>query len=128
MGAGSITDSDISDLDIEIIEIKEDGDRALKIPGEKLSLYIELIKSKLDNGFWNEVIGSKEIIFIFKFKNGSAEEYELSLENEAEVSKLCSEFANVSLNKTSNVYKYISGNKFYHDFMIEHYTDLINRK
>lgn len=30
--------------------------------------------------------------------------------------------------KTANVYKYISDNKFYHDFMMEHYADLINRR
>ena len=37
-------------------------------PEDRLSQYIELIKNKLTNGFWNEIIGAKEIIFIFKFK------------------------------------------------------------
>lgn len=81
----------------------------------------------MTNGFWNEIVGEKEIIFVFKFKDGSVKEYELSLEIEKEVSILCSEFTGEPLDKTANVYKYISGNKFYHDFMMEHYADMINR-
>lgn len=127
MGAESITNVDIEGLGVSIEETKSDGDRTLKIPKEKLSEYIELIKSKLTNGFWNEIVGEKEIIFVFKFKDGLVKEYELSLEIEKEVSTLCSEFTGVPLDKTANVYKYISGNKFYHDFMMEHYTDMINR-
>lgn len=128
MGAEKIGDKDITDLDISIEEKMADGDRTLKIPEDSLSQYIELIKAKLDNGFWNEVIGEKEIIFIFKFKNGSAKEYRLSPENEREIDKLCAEFNNEPEDKIANVYKYISDNKFYHDFMMRHYADLINRK
>ena len=127
MGAENITDKNLIDLDIEIVETKDDGDRTLKIPEERLLDYIELIKSKLTNGFWNEVVGEKEIIFIFKLKDGSTKEYKLFLDNEKEISKLCSEFTNEPLEKTANVYKYISGNKFYQDFMMEYYSDLINR-
>ena len=89
--------------------------------------YVQLIKQKLTNGFWNEVVGDTNILFIFKHKDGSIKEYELSLENEETVSKLCATFAGEKLENTANVYKYISGNKFYHDFMIEHYSDMINR-
>lgn len=127
MGAENITDKDLIDLDIEIVETKDDGDRTLKISVEKLLEYVELIKSKLTNGFWNEIVGEKEIIFIFKFKDGSTKEYELSPENEKEISALCSEFANIQKDKIVNIYKFISDNKFYGDFMMEHYTELINR-
>lgn len=128
MGAEMIEDKDLVDLGISIEEIMADGDRALKIPEEKLSQYIELIKAKLNNGFWNEVIGEKEIIFIFKFKDDSIKEYRLSPKNEQEIDKLCASFNNEPAEKTVNVYKYISDNKFYHDFMMEHYADLINRQ
>src|SRR3989344_6064565 len=128
MGAEKIWDKDLVDLGIGIEETMADGDRTLKIPEEKISQYIELIKAKLDSGFWNEVIGEKEIIFIFRFKDGSIKEYRLSPENEQEIDKLCAAFNNEPADKTANVYKYISDNKFYHDFMLEHYTDLINRK
>lgn len=127
MGAEDIKDNDLTSLNVTIEEKMSNGDRTLKIPTDKLPKYLELIKTKLSNGFWNEVIGTDEIIFFFKFKDGSNKEYNLSTENENEVAKLCSEFTSEPLNKTANVYKYISGNKFYKDFMLEHYTDLVNR-
>lgn len=127
MSAEKIEDNDLTSLNISIEEKMADGDRTLKIPEEKLPQYIELIKAKLNDGFWNEVIGEKEIIFIFKFKDGSIKEYRLSPENEQEIDKLCASFNNEPADKTANVYKYISDNKFYHDFMLEHYADLINR-
>src|SRR3989344_2293331 len=108
MGADNITNGDITALSIEIVEIKKDGDRTLKIPENKLSLYIELIKTKLEKGFWNEIVGAKEIIFIFKFKDGSIKEYRLSPANEEEIDKLCTEFNHEPPEKTLNVYKYIS--------------------
>lgn len=128
MGAEKIEDKSLTDLGISIEEKKADGDRCLKIPYDQLRRYIELIKDKLDNGFWNEVVGEKEIIFIFKFKDGSIKEYKLSPENEKEVDDLCIELNNEPPDLTPNVYKYISDNKFYHDFMLEHYADMINRK
>ena len=128
MGAREIKDSELESLGIEIKNTTEDGDRMLVIPSEKLPSHIELVKSKLTNGFWNEIVREKEITFIFKFKDGHTKEYELSPENEQEIDNLCAEFNNEPPNKTANVYKYISDNKFYNDFMMEHYTDLINRK
>ncbi len=127
MGAKKIKDGELESLDIKIEDKTSDGDRMLKIPEEKISQYIELVKSKLTDGFWNEIVGAKEIIFIFKFKDGNIKEYRLSPGNEQEIDKLCAEFNNEPLDKTANVYKYISENKFYHDFMIEHYSDMINR-
>jgi hypothetical protein len=93
-----------------------------------LSPYIELIKAKLDDGFWNEIVGATEIIFIFKFRDGSIKKYRLSPENEREINDLCIKFNNEPPDLTPNVYKYISDNKFYHDFMMENYADMINRK
>lgn len=127
MGAEKIEDKELEDLSIKIENKDSDGDRSIKIPSEKLSQYIELIKNKLTKGFWNEIIGAKEIVFIFKFKDDSIKEYRLSPENEQEIDKLCAELNNEPPDKTANVYKYISDNKFYHDFMIEHYSDMINR-
>lgn len=128
MGAERVEDKDLTDLGIVIEEKMTDGDRILKISQDKLPQYVGLIKAKLDNGFWNEIVGEKEVFFIFKLKDGSIKEYTLSLENEKEIAELCSRFNGDSLEKTRNVYKYISGNKFYRDFMTEHYADLINRQ
>ena len=127
MGADQIEDKDLVDLDISIEETKSDGDRCLKISVDKLPQYIQLIKGKLNNGFWNEIVGEQEVIFIFKLKDGSIKEYRLSHENEQEIDKLCAEFNNEPSEKTANVYKYISDNNFYHDFMMEYYAELIDR-
>lgn len=127
MGAENIQDIELGILGIDIKDRASDGDRMLIVPDDKLNDYIELIKSKLTNGFWNEVVGEKEILFIFKFKDGHVKEYKLSPENEEEISQLCTEFNNDPLEKTANVYKYISGNKFYHDFMMEYYANFVSR-
>src|SRR3990167_6406483 len=95
---------------------------------QKIAKALEVQVDDLLKGFWNEIIGVKEILFIFKIEDGSIKEYKLSPENEQEIDKLCAKFNNEPADKTANVYKYISDNKFYHDFMLEHYTDLINRK
>lgn len=127
MGAENIQDKQLKLLDIEIVEKDSDGDRKLKIPSENLNQYLDLIKSGLTPGFWNEVIGDKEITFVFKFKDETIKQYILSPENEQEIDKLCAELNNEPPDKTANVYKYISENSFYHDFMVEHYVDMINR-
>ena len=127
MGAEKIGDDELKNLGVEIENKNAEGHRELKIPEEKSAGYIELIKSKMDNGFWNEVIGEKEIIFIFKFKDSRVEEYKLSLENEQKIDGLCAEFNNELPEKTANVYKYLSENNFYHDFMLKHYANMINR-
>lgn len=127
MGAESIHDKDLEALNIQIIEKTESGSRKLKIPQENVSKYIELIKVKLAEGFWNEIIGSSEIIFIFKFKDGSIKEFKLTLENESQIDKLCASFNNEPLDKTTNVYKYLSENEFYHEFMLQNYSNMIKR-
>jgi len=127
MGGENIQDKELEDLGVKIADRNLEGDRMLKISEKELARYVELIKTKLVNGFWNEIIGANEIVFIFKFKDGSIKEYKLSPDNEQEIDKLCAEFNNESSDKTANVYKCIADNKFYHDFMMEHYSNMIKR-
>ncbi|OGF69827.1 hypothetical protein A3H65_00810 [Candidatus Giovannonibacteria bacterium RIFCSPLOWO2_02_FULL_45_14] len=112
MGAEEISDKELGDLDIEISGKAESGHRMLKIPDEKVLRYIEVIKMKMTPGFWNEIVGEREIIFIFKFKDGKIKEYKLSPANEQEISDLCESFNDEPPRKAANVYKYISENKF----------------
>ena len=125
MGADRIMDSELEVLGIILVGKTDSGSRKLKIPGQSLPRYIELVKEKLDSDFWNEIVGEKEICFIFKFKDGRIKEYILSQENEAEIGQLCTEFNHEPPGKTAIVYKYLSENDFYHDFMIQHYRDKI---
>lgn len=127
MGAKTVQDSELEHRGIRIKGKSESGSLMLEIPSASLGSYIELVKKKLEEGFWNEIVGEKEILFIFKFKGAEIQEFKLSPENEAEVGKLCMEFNHEPPGKTDIVYKYLSENSFYHDFMMKHYGDLINR-
>lgn len=127
MGADKILDQDLTDLGIEIAEKTDSGSRKLKIPSEKIDGYKNLIREKITPGFWNEFLNENNVHFIFKFKNGEIKEYVLSPENEREIDKICAELNNEPPDKTANVYKYISDNDFYHDFMMLHYKEMIDR-
>lgn len=125
MGAEDILEDELETLGIEITKDKEN--RMLKISPEKLGEYIQLIKAKLSKGYWNEIVGSEEIVFIFKFKEGMVRDYKLTQENEQEIDNLCAEFNNNPPDKVANVYIWLADNEFYHDIMIEHYSSLIYR-
>ncbi len=127
MGADDIKDKDIEDIGAIIKGKTVSGSRKLEILKSNLPAYIVLVKSKLSNGFWNEIVTDDKIIFTFKHNDGSVMVSELNLNNEQEIAQLCHEFNDEPSNKTSNVYKYLSENDFYHDFMMKHYADMINR-
>jgi hypothetical protein len=127
MGAEKISDKDITNLGISIVEKTDSESRKLKIPSKKIEGYKSLVREKITPGFWNEFLDENNIHFIFKFKNGEVKEYVLSPDNEQEVDKICAELNNEPPEKTANVYKYISDNDFYHDFMMEHYKEMIER-
>ena len=127
IGAEGIMDDELEDLRITIAKKTDAGARMLKIPPQSLPAYIALIKNKLTKGFWNEIIGKEAILFIFRFKDGHNEEYTLSPKNESLIDKLCAEFNSKPPEKTANVYRYLSHNAFYHEYMVAHYSDMINR-
>ncbi len=127
MGGEEITDGELSILGITVKNKTDSGDRKLTIPEKSVVEYIALVKKKLTKGFWNEIVGPKKILFIFKFNDGHSEEYELFSDTEQKIDTLCAEFNNEPPEKTANVYKYISENDFYHDFMLKHYKGMVNR-
>lgn len=127
MGADKISDHELTAFGIEIVGKTESGSRKLNIPPSAIKVYRDLIKEKITPGFWNEFLDENEIQFIFKLEDGTIREYTLSPENEREINELCSKLNNEPPDKTANVYKYISGNDFYHDFMMEHYKEMIER-
>lgn len=127
MGGEDITDKDLSDLGIKIVRKTESGNREIKIPQDTIERYKDLVREKMTAGFWNEFMNEKEIYFIFKLESGELKEYVLSPENEQEIDKLCAKLNNEPPDKTANVYKYISDNDFYHDFMMQYYKDMVER-
>jgi hypothetical protein len=127
MGSGNIEDQHLTDLGIDIVEKRDSGSRKLRIPKDKVEGYKTLIREKMTPGFWNEFLNENGIHFIFKLEDGIIKEYELSPDNEQEIDALCAKLNNEPPDKTANVYRYISDNDFYHDFMMEHYKDMIER-
>jgi uncharacterized protein (TIGR00288 family) len=113
MGATNITDEELKDIGIKILSGSLSGTRKLEISAHKLSVYEQLIMDKLDNGFWNDIIGLDKITFIFKFKNGAIKKLVWSPNSQNEIAQLCHEFNNDPLEKTSDVLKYLSENGFY---------------
>lgn len=127
MGAEAITDDELEALGVIIVGKSKSGSRKLQIPAEKIALYESLIREKLSPGFWNEYIGPDRIHFIFKLKDGTIKEYDLSTENEPEIGRLCAELNDQDPTETRIVYKYISENDFYHETMVKYWNKEINR-
>lgn len=121
MGAPKITDEDIVRVGAEIVGRVDSGSRRLTIPKEHIADYERLIIEKLDPGFWNEYVGEREIVFLFKTKDGSVKRYVYAEENRLEIAKLCSTFNGDPLEKTSQLLEYIAGNEFYTDLIQAHY-------
>jgi hypothetical protein len=126
MGADDIQDKDLENVGILIKSRTNSGSRKLEILKNYIPEYITLIVSKLNSGFWNEIVADDKIIFIFKHDDGSVKEYELTPENEREIALLCEEFNDEPSGKTTNVYKYLSENDYYHDYMMKYYADMVN--
>ena len=127
MGAEEISDHDLESINVRIVDRSSDGSRKLEMSCSVVSSYIRLVREKLSDGFWNEIVGADEIRFIFKLQNGSIEEIVLSPETEQKIDTFCANLNGESPEKTANVYKYLSENNFYHDFMLDHYLDNIKR-
>ncbi|MDO8660495.1 MAG: class I tRNA ligase family protein, partial [Candidatus Woesearchaeota archaeon] len=115
MGASQISDEALKNLNITVVE-KKDEDRLILIPEAKVNDYLALIEKKIDNGFWNEVVGNS-IIFVFKFKDGNTKKFILDDKNSEEITKLCSEFNNEPYEKIKDLSSYLLSNTFYADYV-----------
>ena len=120
-----IRGGEFESLGIDVTNKPTKGPYKLKIPDSSIKSYKNLVRMKLVPGYWNEFIGEKEIGFIFKFDDGTIKEYTLSSTNESEIGKLCAQFNNEDPKDTEIVYKYLSENDFYRDFMQKYYSHQI---
>lgn len=118
MGGKDISDKELKKLNIEIAEKDKDGDRKLEIPVSSLKAYKELIKSKLEPGFWNDIVGD-DIWFLFKDKDNKTDEYVLNDNNKTEIAQRCSDITNDPIEKTSNIYLYLASNSWYTPVLIQ---------
>ncbi|MDO8551894.1 MAG: class I tRNA ligase family protein [bacterium] len=116
MGAENISDKELEGLGVTIERIEESGDRWLEIPEESLKEYEKLISQKLTSGFWNEYLG-KDVVFLFKHKDGKVERIILSPETEERIDHLGAEVNNEPY-KPSSVWGWFVGNDWYHDLVV----------
>ncbi len=88
---------------------EQDGAVKVTMPAEKTQAYIEIAKEHLNEGYWNEIVGSQ---WLFLFDNGIWE-WE-SPESEARILSRCKEMApNVAFART--LMEMLWGNEFYRD-------------
>ena len=103
MGAQNISDADLMKLCIEIIQDEDPETRKLIIPVESIKDYKKLIRSKLDDGYWNEFVGDDQIYFIFKMPDGEIIEYEYCEDDKIEIAKLCTQLNKDPIEKNERV-------------------------
>jgi hypothetical protein len=117
MGARAVSDEELRALGIEIAERYGKGRRGLLVPATSISAYAELLREKLEPTYWNEIVGRTEIVFWFKLADGTLKELAYSPESRDEIARLCSELNRDPIEKTSDVPRYLAGNRFYRELM-----------
>lgn len=117
MGASAISDAELTGLGATIVERIGSGVRCLLVPAASLAAYRALIAEKLQPGFWNDLIGPNELLFVFKLADGTVRELADSPETRMEIAQLCSRLNGDPLEKTSDLPRYLAGNRFYRDAM-----------
>jgi hypothetical protein len=122
MGADAITDDDLTNLGVKILERYGSASRGLLVPAASLSLYLALVRERLSAGFWNEIVGRQEILFIFKLPDGTVREVALSEATSSEIAELCSSLNGDPIEETSNLPRYLSGNPLYGELIAAFYA------
>jgi hypothetical protein len=94
MGAAAITDADLTNLGVTILERHGSSARGLLVPAASLPGYSAMVGEKLSPGFWNEVVG-----------------------HQSQISRLCSSLNDDPIEATSDVPRYLAGNPFYRELI-----------
>jgi len=113
MGASQLADEELLKLDIKIEHCNDPEDRKLIIPAKSIEDYKNLIRNKLDSGFWNDFVGEDLIYFIFKMPDGEIIEFIYDEEDRLKIAELCSQLNHDPIEKTSDLLNYMAGNEFY---------------
>ena len=117
MGADAIADGELTSLGIQIAKGAGTPFRGLLIPAASLSAYKALVREKLTPGFWNDILGRHEIVFVFKLVDGTQRELELSDATRSEIARLCSSLNGDPIEKTTDMPRYLAGNPYYRELI-----------
>ena len=121
MGAPGVSDAELARMDIEVLERFGSAVRGLLVPARSVTPYQELLRAGLKPGFWNDLVGSDQILFLFKLRDGSVLEFTLSEDTREEISRLCSSLNGDPIEKTSDLPEYFACDPFYRDAMVAYY-------
>ena len=118
MGSAAISDEELVDLGIEVVRGAGSPFRGLLIPGSSLDAYKALVREKLTPGFWNDILGRQEILFVFKLADGTLEEFIYSEANRERIASLCTSLNGDPIETTSDLLRYLAGNPFYRELLV----------
>jgi len=122
MGVDAITDDNLTDVGVKILQRHGATARELLVPSASLASYTTLVREQLSPGFWNEIVGSREILFIFKLADSTVIEFALSESTAPQIAQLCSSLNGDALEKTSDVLGYLAENSLYRDLIAAGHT------
>ena len=121
MGAPTLTEAELRDVGVTILERFRPDLLGLLVGRDCIQRYKELVRERLEPGFWNDLVSPDEILFVFKLADGTVKEFTLSEQNREEISRICSELNGDPLEKTSDLPRYFAANPFYRDVMVACY-------
>jgi hypothetical protein len=124
MGAAAISDGELAQLGISIVQGAGSAFRGLLIPAASLAAYKTLVREKITAGFWNDIVGRQEIFFIFKLVDGAVRELVFSAATQSEIAHLCSALNQDPIEKTSDIPRYLAGNPFYRELIAAFHASL----
>lgn len=123
MGADALTDDALTDIGVTILERHGTAARELLLPAGSVPAYVALVRERLSPGFWNEVVGHREVLFVFRLADGTVVEHALSEATAPEIARLCSALNGDPLERTSDVLGYLAGNALYRDLIAARVSD-----
>lgn len=121
MGAPSLSEIELQRAGVTVVERYGENVLGLLVPSGSVAGYKELVRDCLQPGFWNDLVSTEEIVFIFKLRDGTVKEYALDGENRAEIAALCSALNGDPLARTLDLANYFAANPFYRDVMVAHH-------
>lgn len=118
MGAPTLSELELEEAGVRVLRRIAPGVLGLLVPASSVRRYHQLVRAHLEPGFWNDLVGRDEILFVFKLRDGVMKEFTLCDDNREEIARLCSELNGDPFELTSDLPRYFAANPFYRDVML----------
>lgn len=114
-----VSESDLKDIGIHLVEKTKDGFLKILIPFNTLDAYKDRIREKMQSGFWNEFSTRNGFYFIFKHQDGHLEEMELAEKTNHLIDRYGMTFNGKNPKSLpEDVYSWLAENSFYRELLI----------